>query len=263
MSKRISLFGAQIDALTLDEATRTVLDWAFDEPSRCRFVVTPNVDHTVLLRESASLREVYEAADLVLADGWPIVAASRLLGRSLPERVAGSDLVPNLFGQATEASRTLKVYLLGAMPGVADRAKENINREWPLIEVVGTYGPPLDFENDDAENDAILARIEAVRPDVLIVGLGAPKQELWAYRHRGRIAANVALCAGATIDFLAGEKRRAPVWMRRTGLEWVHRIASEPRRLAGRYARDAVVFPQLVWREWRSGADQGDPTSGT
>jgi N-acetylglucosaminyldiphosphoundecaprenol N-acetyl-beta-D-mannosaminyltransferase len=200
-----------------------------------------------MLRESAGLREVYASADLVLADGWPVVAASRLLGKGLPARVAGSDLVPQLFSLATGG---LKVYLLGAMPGVADRAELNIRRQWPHVQVVGTCSPPWGFESDASETLAVLARIESAQPDVLVVGLGAPKQELWVHRHHRQIAAKVALCVGATIDFLAGEKHRAPVWMRNTGLEWLHRCASEPRRLAKRYLRDAWVFPQLVWREW-------------
>jgi N-acetylglucosaminyldiphosphoundecaprenol N-acetyl-beta-D-mannosaminyltransferase len=95
-----------------------------------------------------------------------------------------------------------------------------------------------------------LSRLAAARPDVLIVGLGAPKQELWVHRHRDRLAARVALCVGATIDFLAGERSRAPVWMRESGLEWLFRVASEPRRLAGRYARDAWIFPRLFAQAW-------------
>jgi N-acetylglucosaminyldiphosphoundecaprenol N-acetyl-beta-D-mannosaminyltransferase len=142
------------------------------------------------------------------------------------------------------------VFLLGAAAGVADRAAKNIHQRWPLINVVGTYSPPLGFERDAAENENILDRIEQSQPDVLIVGLGAPKQELWVHAHRNRIAAPVALCVGATIDFLAGEKPRAPVWMRRVGLEWLHRLASEPKRLARRYLRDARIFPRLIWKEW-------------
>jgi N-acetylglucosaminyldiphosphoundecaprenol N-acetyl-beta-D-mannosaminyltransferase len=109
----------------------------------------------------------------------------------------------------------------------------------------------LGFERDAQANAGILARIADARPNLLIVGLGAPKQEVWVYEHRERIAATVTLCVGATIDFLAGEKPRAPAWMRRTGLEWAHRLASEPRRLARRYLRDAWMFPQLVWTEWK------------
>jgi N-acetylglucosaminyldiphosphoundecaprenol N-acetyl-beta-D-mannosaminyltransferase len=106
------------------------------------------------------------------------------------------------------------------------------------------------FENDDRRTFD-LAAVAAAAPDLLVVGLCAPKQELWVHRHHRQLQAKVALCAGATIDFLAGHRRRSPAWMQLIGLEWVHRVLAEPRRLAGRYARDAWVFPQLVWREWR------------
>jgi N-acetylglucosaminyldiphosphoundecaprenol N-acetyl-beta-D-mannosaminyltransferase len=167
----------------------------------------------------------------------------------VPERVAGSDLVPALFAAARD-DEPLKVYLLGAGPGVAERAAGKIERQWPGVKVVGTYSPPLGFERDDGENAAIMARIAGAKPDVLVVGLGAPKQELWVHKHREKIAAKVALCVGATIDFLAGEKSRAPRWMQRVGLEWFYRVASEPKRLAARYARDAWIFPRLLAREW-------------
>ena len=117
------------------------------------------------------------------------------------------------------------------------------------MEVTGTYCPPLGFEHDAAENAKILELIAAGHPDVLVVGLGAPKQELWVHRHRQQIQATVALCVGATIDFLAEHKRRAPLWMQKSGLEWLHRVATEPRRLLTRYARDAWRFPGIVWRQ--------------
>jgi N-acetylglucosaminyldiphosphoundecaprenol N-acetyl-beta-D-mannosaminyltransferase len=183
------------------------------------------------------------------------VWASRLLGQPLPERVTGADLVPSLF-DASDASRPLTVFLLGAMPGVADRAAKNIEAHWPHVKVTGTYSPPFGFERDARENERILEMIAEASPDVLVLGVGAPKQELWIHEHRDRVAARVALCVGATIDFLADEKPRAPQWMQQTGLEWCYRLASEPRRLVGRYARDAWLFPQLVWREWTGVAKQ-------
>jgi N-acetylglucosaminyldiphosphoundecaprenol N-acetyl-beta-D-mannosaminyltransferase len=212
--------------------------------------VTPNVDHAVLFQTNDRLRSAYASAALVLADGAPVVLASRILGRELPERVAGSDLVPALFARAN-AEFPLKVFLLGAAPGVADRAAAAIERRWPCITVVGTLSPPLGFERDADENERILATVAAAAPDVVLVGLGAPKQELWVHAYADRLQAKVALCIGATIDFLAGEKRRAPLWMRRVGLEWLHRLSTEPRRLAMRYLRDAWIFPQLVWRDRR------------
>ena len=214
------------------------------------YVVTPNVDHTVILQNHAELQQAYAHAGLVLADGFPVVWASRMVRRPLPELVPGSDLVPALFAAASDHGGAT-VFLLGAAPGVAERAARRIEEIWPAVKVVGTYSPPLGFERNDAENERIIGLVNAARPDLLVLGFGAPKQELWIARHHQRLAARCALCVGATIDFLAGEKRRAPVWMRRLRLEWLHRLATEPRRLAQRYARDAWVFPQLVWREWR------------
>lgn len=247
---RVDLFGVSIDALSMQETLSIIQEWAGDDFDRCRYVVTPNVDHTVLLQRDTRLRAAYREASLVLADGWPVVTAARLLGTPLPETVPGSDLVPGLLQSATP-QRPLRVFLLGAAAGVGDRAAASIQSRWEHVEIAGVYSPPLGFENDDLENERILALLQQTQPDLLVVGLGAPKQEIWVHTHRDRLRAKVALCVGATIDFLAGEKARAPRWMRRLRIEWLHRMMSEPKRLVKRYARDAVVFPQLVWREWR------------
>lgn len=248
MNKRTRLFNYEVDLVTMDEAVACVLDWARRRDGVCRFAVTPNVNHTVLLQKNGALRDAYRDAGLILTDGMPVYLAARLLRRRVPQRVPGSDLVPRVF-EAAEQSGGLTAFLLGAGPGVAERAARRIAQKWPAVRVVGTCSPPLGFEQDGEQNAGILEQIRSAAPDVLIVGLGAPKQELWVHRHRQNIAAPVALCVGATIDFLAGEKRRAPPWMRATGLEWLHRIASEPRRLVGRYARDAAIFPWLLCRE--------------
>lgn len=253
---QVSLFGMTIDRLTLDEATCRVLDWAAaPAEGPCKFVVTPNVDHVVMFRQRTDLREAYRKASLVLADGAPVIAAARLIGRSLPERVAGSDLTPAVLGGAGANDRPpLRVFLLGAGPGIAEQAARRISAQHAAVNVVGTHCPPLGFEMNERETDRALAAVAAARPDLLIVGLGAPKQELWVSQHQERLEAKVALCVGATIDFLAGHKQRSPIWMQRVGLEWAHRLASEPRRLAARYARDAWIFPQIVWQEYRGAA---------
>jgi N-acetylglucosaminyldiphosphoundecaprenol N-acetyl-beta-D-mannosaminyltransferase len=249
----VPLFGMSINALNMRETVETLLAWcAATRGDACRYVVTPNVDHAVMYHENEALRAAYADASLILADGLPVVLASRLLGRALPERVAGSDLAPALFKYAGGLSRPLRVFLLGAAPGVAERAAANIVARWDNVAIAGVMSPPLGFERDEGENERILGAVAAAKPDLLILGLGAPKQELWMHAHADRLEAKVALCIGATIDFLAGEKQRAPRWMRRVGLEWFHRLASEPRRLAKRYARDAWIFPQLVWRDWRT-----------
>jgi N-acetylglucosaminyldiphosphoundecaprenol N-acetyl-beta-D-mannosaminyltransferase len=250
--KRVRLFGVELDPVSEAEAITRMRDWILAASDRVRYVVTPNVQHALMLQESEEFRAAYSEAGLAVVDGAPLVWTARLFGLPVPERVAGSDLIPKLFARGGSAERPLTVFLLGAAPGVAERAAEVVERRFPHVRVVGTYSPPLGFERDPAENRAILERIAGVAPDVLVVAFGAPKQELWVYRHRNELKAKVALCGGATIDFLAGEKRRAPVWMQRVGLEWAHRVLTEPRRLARRYAVDGVRYPLLVFREWRT-----------
>jgi N-acetylglucosaminyldiphosphoundecaprenol N-acetyl-beta-D-mannosaminyltransferase len=255
MSRQVRLFGMTIDGLRMDEAVAQLLAWV-EAAEGCRYVVTPNVQHAVLFQEHQGLRDAYAHASLVVPDGAPLMVAARWLGRPLPERIPGSDLVPALFA-AAQARSGLKVCLLGAAPGVGQRAAQNIQRRWPRVTVEGVISPPPGFEHDEDYNQSLLRQVNACRPDVLLVGLGAPKQELWVHRHRASLAVPVVLCVGAAIDFLAGHKRRAPPWMRRAGLEWLHRLATEPQRLWRRYARDAWRFPQLVWREWRTARKHG------
>jgi N-acetylglucosaminyldiphosphoundecaprenol N-acetyl-beta-D-mannosaminyltransferase len=243
----VPLFGMNIHAIRVAEAHALVHAWATGPRLPMRYVVTPNVQHTMEFQKNAPFREAYTGAALVIADGWPLVASARLFGTPLPERVTGSDLLPGLF-DAARPERPLTVFLLGAAPGVGDKAREAIHAKWPNVRVTGTLSPPLGFEKSPDENDRILARIAEVDPDVLVVGLGAPKQELWTYRFRDRIRANVALCLGGTIDFMAGNTKRAPDWVQQAKLEWLHRALSEPRRLGPRYAEHAVLFPALVAR---------------
>jgi N-acetylglucosaminyldiphosphoundecaprenol N-acetyl-beta-D-mannosaminyltransferase len=251
-SERSHVFGIDIDRVTLREAVGRVTA-ACKVPGPCRYVVTPNLDHSMELQRNPAFRGTYRDAWLVVADGWPVVFASLVFGSPVPERVAGSDLVPAVLA-AAGANDPLRVFLLGAGPGVAERAARNVEATCPGVHIVGTYSPPFGFERDAAENARILSLVSSAETELLIVGVGAPKQELWVHAHRHALQARVALCAGATIDFLAGEKPRAPIWMQRFGVEWVHRMTSEPKRLVPRYARNAVGFPWLLYREARARA---------
>ncbi len=215
----------------------------------CRCVFTPNVDHVVRWRIDRQALDAYRSASLVVADGWPVVVASRLLGLAVPERVAGSDLVPCIMAVGI-AGEPLKVFLLGAAPGVAERAAAKVHSQWPHVTVVGVYSPPLGFETHPEENETILRKVNSALPHFLVVGLGSPKQEIWLHRYRDRLAVQVAIAAGATIDFLAGEQVRAPCWMQRLRLEWLHRVIHDPKRLARRYLHDAWVFPRIFVSEY-------------
>ena len=252
MENRTQLFGIDIDVLDMTGAVDRLRGWIETADGTCRYVVTPNVDHAVLYQENDQLREAYDGAEMVLADGHPIVWTSRITGKRLPERVAGSELVPKLFDSFNKQG-SLKVFLLGAAEGVGVRAAENMKRQWPNVETVGVYSPPMGFEKNPEECENILAKLAEAKADVVVVGLGAPKQEIWVSKFADRIPASAALCVGATIDFLAGQKKRAPVWMQRSGIEWLHRMCSEPKRLVKRYARDAWIFPQLVLKQLSGG----------
>ena len=245
-NSRTQLFDVGFDAIGLAEASARVLAWAGERKNR--IVVTPNVDHVVMISERPELLPVYNQADLVLADGQPLIWAARVLGSPLPERVAGSDLFPRLLRDA-RSFQGLRLFLFGGMDGVAELAARNIESEFPWVKVVGTHAPELGFETQAEANQRAVESVARADADVVLLALGAPKQELWAHREHSRLGCGVVLCLGATIDFMAGTIPRAPRWMQRTGLEWAFRLAGEPKRLAARYAKDAAVFPRLLVNE--------------
>lgn len=251
--RQVRLFGIDIDALDMRGAVDVIAGWLRADERVCRYVVTPNVDHVVKLDTNLAFGDAYQGAALVLADGRPVVMASKMFGVDLPGTVPGSDLVPAIFDRfETDARDTLTVFLLGAAPGVAERAANLMLLKWPRVKVVGVLSPSFGFERDPVECEQICTVVANSGADLLVLGLGAPKQELWVRKYANKLPVKVALCVGATIDFLAGEKPRAPIWMRKFGVEWLHRMASEPRRLAGRYFKDALVFPRLLFKEWRA-----------
>ncbi|HEY0826413.1 MAG TPA: WecB/TagA/CpsF family glycosyltransferase, partial [Ramlibacter sp.] len=212
-------------------------------------VVTPNADHVVNLERDPALRAAYARADLVIPDGMPVVWASRLLGTPVKERVTGSDLMPRLCELA--AQRKLKVFLLGGAQGVAARAADNLVRANPGLVIAGTSCPPWGFERDPEQNAKVVQAVRDGGADLVFVCLGAPKQEVWIMRNLGSFDRGVFLGVGAAVDFCAGTLRRAPKWMQRAGLEWLYRLAKDPRRLAVRYARDLFFFVLVARELWR------------
>lgn len=246
---RSAIFGIRIDRVTMGQAIDRLSFWINQTQRTCRYVVTPNLDHAVQLQTNEALREAYRAASLVVADGWPLVTASRIFRDPLPERVAGSDLVPALFHALNESMSGGTVYLLGAAPGVAEYAARKIEQRWPRVRVVGTHSPPFGFDKNPAQSQEAIQRINRCSPDVLVVGLGAPKQELWLKQYQSQLSVGVAIAAGGTIDFLAGRQKRAPRWVQKLRMEWSHRLLTNPGRLTGRYARNAWHLPRLLLQE--------------
>ena len=246
---RSAIFGIRIDRVTMDQAVDRLRSWINQDERTCRYVVTPNLDHAVQLQTNEALREAYRSASLVVADGWPLVTASRIFRDPLPERVAGSDLVPALFNALNKAENGGTVYLLGAAPGVAEHAARKIEQRWPRVKVVGTHSPPFGFDKNPAQSQETILRINHCSPDALVVGLGAPKQELWLKQYQSQLSVGVAIAAGGTIDFLAGRQIRAPRWVQKLRMEWSHRLLTNPGRLTGRYARNAWHLPRLLLQE--------------
>jgi N-acetylglucosaminyldiphosphoundecaprenol N-acetyl-beta-D-mannosaminyltransferase len=243
----VLVLGVPFDPITLDCAVDRIESMVAE--GGVHYVVTPNVDFLVKARRDAELHRILVGADLVLCDGKPIVWASRWLGDALPCRVAGSDLIPSLLQRAAE--RGWRVFLLGGGPGVASEASRRIAAAHPSLPKVAYHSPPY-RALDEMNNAEIIERVRAEVPDVLLVCFGCPKQEKWISRHRSVLDVPVMIGAGGTIDFLAGRIARAPVWMRRSGTEWLFRLYQEPRRLAERYADDLIhFFPAVLAQRMR------------
>ncbi len=202
-------------------------------------VFTVNPDHLYHLQYNPAFLRAYLSADIITVDSHYVRLALRAMGRPVANRLPGSDIVP-AFCARQAANPDVRIFLLGARPGVAQRALENMNARAGRDQVVGAHGPSMNFVNDPAEIDAVVAMIEASGATVLLVGLGAPKQEIWISAVRHRLPqVRVMMGVGATIDYEAGEVRRAPVILRRLGLEWTYRVSTEPRRYLMRYVRSS------------------------
>ena len=257
--RRLHLGHVVVDAVRFDEALDRIE--ALVAARRGGSVFTPNVDHVVLAERNRDFRAAYAEADLALADGMPLLWAARLLGAPLPAKVSGSDLVEPLAERA--ATRGWRLYLLGGGAGVAADAAARLQARFPGVNVVGVDAPRIGADGSDG--GAALARLRAARPDLVMVALGAPKQELWIHRHREALAPAVAVGVGGSLDFIAGRVRRAPRWASRAGLEWAWRLAREPRRLWRRYLVEDLRFAPILVRELRArrgdGAGAGAPSS--
>jgi exopolysaccharide biosynthesis WecB/TagA/CpsF family protein len=244
-ARRCRLFGIPIDNLTMREAVAEIEKLIVTGgPS---LVVTPNTHHITLLASQPDFRSAYAAADLVLPDSIPLIWSSRLFGCPLRERVAGAD-IPEAFCRVA-AQKGYGLFLLGAAPGVADQAADFLARKNPGLRVAGVCSPPWGFERRREQDEEVVRKIRAARPDVLFVALGSPKGEVWAWEHRAAAGVPVTVCCGAALDFISGHKKRAPRWIQKLGLEWFYRLMHEPRRLWRRYLIGNAHFVILLAKE--------------
>ncbi len=205
-------------------------------------VFTPNVDHLVKLQRDPDFYRIYQEADYRLCDSKILIYASHFLGMPIKEKISGSDLLPE-FCYYHRNNDAIKIFLLGAVEGVAQRAQSRINQRVGREMVVGCYSPPFGFERHEVECQKIVDMIRRSEATVVAVGLGAPKQEKWIAKYRSQLPnIRIFLAIGAAIDFEAGQKPRSPKWMSEVGLEWLYRLLVEPRRLWRRYLIEDLPF---------------------
>ena len=243
--KKINICNVKIDNVSMSEAVKFIIQSALKR-KKC-FCATPNVDHIVRLQKDSEFRSIYSRVDLVVADGMPLLWSGLFLGTPFKEKVSGSDLFPKLCNAASK--NDLKVFFMGGRKGAADKAKEEIEKLYSGIQIVGTFCQPFGFEKDDIENQKVIDSIIAAKPDVLFVGLGSPKQEKWIDVNYVKINVPVCVGIGVTFEFFAGMVKRAPFWMQKVGLEWFWRFLMEPRRLWKRYFIDDLVFFWLIFKQ--------------
>jgi N-acetylglucosaminyldiphosphoundecaprenol N-acetyl-beta-D-mannosaminyltransferase len=237
---RIFIGGIGIDPIRQDELHAVIADAAATQ--RQRIILNANARAVALAQSLPAFRAALNAADIVFCDGYGVLFAAQFLGATLPERITYADWA-HPFARFSQ-ERGLSWYFLGAAPGVAEAAVARLRLQYPGLKIVGTHHGYFDPYGKD--NEAVVAHINALRPDVTFVGFGMPAQELWIQRNAPRLDTRVLLSAGACFDYLAGRVRRGPRWMTDHGLEWLARILIEPRRLLWRYTVDNLVFVRVV-----------------
>jgi N-acetylglucosaminyldiphosphoundecaprenol N-acetyl-beta-D-mannosaminyltransferase len=240
----VELLGIPVTAQRYADAVDAFLVAAKEQrPFRAHFATVHSI---VEATGNEALQTVFESADMVAADGMPLVWLSRRRGAPTAERVCGPDVMLSLCDRGRDVG--LRHYFVGGRPGTPEALAERLFARFPGLAVAGTASPPF-RSLDAAEDRALVDAINAATPDVIWIGLGSPKQEFWAADHAGRLTAPLILPVGAAFDFPSGRLRRAPRWMQRVGLEWLFRLAAEPRRLFRRYIVTNIRFGYLVARE--------------
>jgi N-acetylglucosaminyldiphosphoundecaprenol N-acetyl-beta-D-mannosaminyltransferase len=257
MPEHTAIWGLPLARLTLAQTIDALTDLV--EARRPSYVITANTHYAMLTQQVQRLREVNARASFIVADGAPLVYASRWKGSPLPERVAGSDLIYGMCERA--AGRGFGVFFCGGADGVADEAGRRLSRLYPGLRVAGTASPPFRALSRSEER-ALSHQIRVARPEILFVAFGQPKGELWIADHCESLGVPVSVQIGASLDFVAGRVRRAPVGLQRVGMEWAYRMWHEPARLAPRYFRNAVFLAQMMAHDLTEALPGGTSRAG-
>jgi N-acetylglucosaminyldiphosphoundecaprenol N-acetyl-beta-D-mannosaminyltransferase len=240
---RVDILGVQVDAQRLDQAARTLVGWARERQGR--YVCACPVYTVMACQEDPAVRSAVKRADMVTADGMPVAWLQRMHGLRDAERVYGPDLLLAVCEQS--AGTDIRHFLWGGLPGVADRLATVLKAKFPGLQIAGTCSPPV-ADIGAAPDPAVVKQLNSAQANIVWVGLGSPKQDLWMALYRPVLAAPLLVGVGAAFDFLSGAKRQAPRWMQRNGLEWAFRLGTEPQRLWRRYV---LYNPRFVWHVLR------------
>lgn len=245
--ERVNVLDVGVNTLNIPRTLDILGEWiANREPN---YVCFTGVHGVIESQRDENLRRIHNAAGLVAADGMPLVWLSRLQGRRQAERVYGPDLMLALCERSVSSG--YRHFLYGASENTLDKLASNLQQRCPGLRIVGKYSPPFRPLTDE-EDEEVVRTINEAKPDIVWVGLSTPKQEHWMASHLCRLTAPVLLGVGAAFDFHAGVKKQAPRWMQRSGLEWLFRLATEPRRLGPRYLVNNPLFVLLVLRQMLS-----------
>ncbi len=233
----------ELDDVSFDEAAERIMEFA--EEGR-HYVVTPNADHVMRLQKDEEFLKIYKDADLVITDGTPLLWIAESLGHPIKERVTGADMFPEICKRAAEKGKS--VFILGGTGGSAESASQKMKEKFKGLNICGYYEPPMDFDKDEKELKKAIKAVNRSKPDIIFVCLGMPKQEKFIYSNKDELEFHVALPFGAAVDFAAEKSLRAPVWMRKCGLEWFYRFLQEPGRLFHRYFIEDMQIFLLAWK---------------
>jgi N-acetylglucosaminyldiphosphoundecaprenol N-acetyl-beta-D-mannosaminyltransferase len=245
MMKKVIIGNVLIDNLTMNESLDVIEQFIIER--KPRYLNSANVDIIVRYNKDRQFAKFYDRGSLCLADGVPILWASRFLGTALKEKVSGSDLVPKLCELSSQ--KGYRIFFLGGRPGAGEKAKKLLERKHKSLKIIGNYAPPFGFEKNTEELGKIFKTIQAAQPDILLVGLGAPTRERWIQANYQQLNVPVTMGVGAAFELISGVVTRAPYWMQRLGVEWLWRLMMEPRRLWRRYLIDSMAFFPIILRQ--------------
>lgn len=241
---RMKFMNSYIDNVTKKEAIDYIEECIASK--KIGHVITPNVDQIIRIERDSYFKEICQNAELLLVDGTPLMWIAKAYGTPIKEKICGSDLVPELC--SLSAQKGYKVFLLGAAEGVADKAARNLCEKYKGMKIAGTYSPPLGFEKDKKEIDRINKILYESDADLLFVGMGVPKQDIFIYENMAKYKIPLSFSIGGTIDFIAGEQKRAPKWINKIGFEWFYRLLCNPKRMFKRYLVDDMQIFKLAWK---------------